>query len=55
MKSSQDLEKFAGAVDGEAFIHAVAVKLENNFEQYNELCDWHSKFAPNNSKKHKKQ
>ena len=55
MKSSQDLEKFAGAVDGEAFIRAIAVKLENNFEQYNELCDWHSKFAPNNSRKHKKQ
>ena len=55
MKSPQDLEKFVGGVDGEAWIHAVAVRLELNFEQYNELCDWHSKFAANNSKKQKKQ
>ena len=54
-KSPQDLEKFVGGVDGEAYVHAVAVRLELNFEQYNELCDWHSKFATNNSKKQKKQ
>ena len=54
MKSSHDLEKFAGADDGEAVIRAMAVKLEGNFEKYNELCDWHSKFVPNNSKKQRK-
>ena len=48
LKSSHDLEKFAGADDGEAVIRAVAVKLEANFEKYNELCDWHTKFVPNN-------
>jgi hypothetical protein len=51
LKSSHDLEKFAGADDGEAVIRAVAVKLEGNFEKYNELCDWHTKFVPNNGKK----
>jgi hypothetical protein len=51
LKSSHDLEKFAGADDGEAVIRAVAVKLEGNYEKYNELCDWHTKFFPNNSKK----
>ena len=48
LKSSHDLEKFAGADDGQAVIRAVAVKLEANFEKYNELCDWHTKFVPNN-------
>ena len=48
LKSSHDLEKFAGSDDGEAVIRAVAVKLEGNFEKYNELCDWHTKFVPNN-------
>jgi len=51
VKSSHDLEKFAGADDGEAVIRVVAVKLEGNFEKYNELCDWHSKFVPNNGKR----
>ena len=32
LKSSHDLEKFAGADDGQAVIRAVAVKLEANFE-----------------------
>ena len=54
-RSSQDLEKFAGGEDGEAIIRAMAVKLESNLEQYNELCDWHSKFVPHNAKKQKKQ
>ena len=54
MKSSHDLEEFAVADDGEAVIRAMAVKLEGNFEKYNELCDWHSKFVPNNSKKQRK-
>ena len=48
LKSSHDLEKFAGSDDGQAVIRAVAVKLEANFEKYNELCDWHTKFVPNN-------
>jgi hypothetical protein len=48
LKSSHDLEKFAGSGNGEAVIRAVAVKLEANFEKYNELCDWHTKFVPNN-------
>ena len=51
LKSSHDLEKFAGADDGEAVIRDVAVKLEGNFEKYNELCDWHSKLVPNNGKR----
>ena len=45
------MEKFAGADDGEAVIRVVAVKLEGNFEKYNELRDWHSKFVPNNGKR----
>ena len=53
-KSSHDLEQFASAGDGGAVIRAMAVKLEGNFEKYNELCDWHSKFVPNNSKKPRK-
>ena len=54
MKSSHDLEKFAGADDGEDVIRAMSVRLEGNFEKYNELCDWHSKCVPNNSKKQRK-
>ena len=54
-KSSQDLEKFADAEDGEAVTRAMAVRLESSFEQFNELCEWHSKFVPNNSKKQRKQ
>jgi hypothetical protein len=53
-KSSIDVETFAGTDDGEAVIRAMAVKLEGNFEKHNELCDWHSKFVPNNSKKQRK-
>jgi hypothetical protein len=53
-KSTHDLETFAGTDDGEAVIRAVATKLEGNYEKYNELCEWHSKFTPNNSKKPRK-
>ena len=54
-RSSQDLEKFSGGEDGKAIIRAMAVKLESNFEQYNELCDWHPEFVPHNAKNPKKQ
>ena len=53
-KSSHDLEKFTSGGDGEATIRAMAVKLEGDFEKYNELCNWHSKFVPNNTKKPRK-
>ncbi len=53
-KSTHDLEKFAGTDEGEAVIRAVATKLEGNHEKYHELCEWHSKFTPSNSKKPRK-
>ena len=54
-KSTHDMDKFAGTDEGEVVIRAVATKLEGNYEKYNELCEWHSKFNPNNSKKQRKQ
>jgi len=42
-----------GSGNDEAFILAVATKLEKNFDQYNELCDWHAKFSPDKKKQKK--
>ena len=49
-----DLESYACTEEGEAVIRAVAVKLEHNYEQFNELCEWHAKFNRDQSKKQKK-
>ena len=54
MKATHDLETFAGTDEGEAVIRALATKLDGNFDKCNELCDWHSKFTPPNTKKQRK-
>jgi len=36
--------------DNEACILALATRLEKNFDQYNELCDWHAKIGPTKKK-----